>query len=190
MKKIVAILMVAIFLTGCSKSVPSSKFNSLQSEYATLQSNYDNLQAEHNTTQSNCDELEKKFTTLDTDYQAMVSDSLKNIMADTKDDLFADLIMEGIKLDYEYDGTMLYDGVAQINVVSEQSSAEDFDYISGLLKDNSITLASLLETYGLNILYFKVVDNDGFQIFEYSYIFGETNEVKMSVGLDFINELN
>jgi hypothetical protein len=177
MKKIIIFLLAIAFLSGCSKSVLSSDFDSLQTEYNILQSRYD--------------ELEKEFSDFKIKHDEASANLPQTTEEDKPDELFADLIMQGIRLNYAFDGTMLYDGVAQINVMSEKSPDEEFKYLNELLKENSINLASIMKTYKIGILYFKVVTDKGYPMFEYTYTFGvDESEVKVSVATDYIDIIN
>lgn len=177
MKKLLIILLSIALLTGCTKGVSQEEFDELNLKYEDLLSESNSMTAE--------------YETLNTDYQEMINTSINDSIGNASDDLFADLIMQGIQVDYAFDGTMLYDGVAQINMISEKPFVEEYDFISQQLSDNSSIMASVASSFDIETLYLKVVDDKGLSIFEYCYRSGVSDgAVSVSFGLDFIDQLN
>lgn len=178
---------MAFLLTGCSQ-VSKEDYNNLKSESETLRTDNEVLQKEKDTLQSNYDKLNADYEKVKTELSNMANQSISTAVGDTQNELFAESIIQGIGLDYKYVGSMLYDGVAQINIFSEKEANEEMDYLSDLLSKGSINVATLMNSHGIETLYLKVVDKDKLPIFEYTYLFGDKNEVRISVSLDYLNE--
>lgn len=176
MKKLLVFIFVfTLILTGCSNKISMERYESLKEDYVSLQGNYNALLSD--------------YEQLKSEYDGIVNESLETMISKTNNDLFADLLIKGLGLNYTYDGTILYDGVAQINVLSEKPTQEEFDYISHVLTEGSVVINSLMKTYELGILYFKVVSDEGFTLFEYSYVRDTEKIVSISVGNDYLKDI-
>lgn len=183
MKKIILLtVMSMLLLNGCSSKISEEEYNSLKSETESLKTEKAKLQSDY-------DKLNKDYEQAKTDLNNMSNQTIETSTNNAKDELFADLIMQGIGIDYEYFGSIPSEKVAQINITSEKEAHEEMDYFSNLLSKSSIDVATLMNTYGIETLYLKVVDNNRIPIFEYTYLYSsDIQEVKISVSLDYLDE--
>ncbi|HKM00272.1 MAG TPA: hypothetical protein VJZ06_10215, partial [Mobilitalea sp.] len=94
MKRLIISVLICIALVGCSKEEPR--------EPEITQEEYDELNTKYEQALSESGSLLLKYETLNTRHQEMVDQTLTNEVSDASDDVFSDLVMQGIRVNYTF----------------------------------------------------------------------------------------
>ena len=176
MRKHILVLAVScLLLTGCSGGVTQKEYNDLDSELQTLSLKYEHLQDDY-------DKLK---------IESEITENVSNDNNQKDIQIFIEALARSIDLDKVYSGNIIADGIVQINILADGSPRDELDYYKKLIVDNYDAIKLLCDTYDVKYLYFKVVDGiSGNVIFELYCNFEDEFKLTMSVGLDYIDELN
>lgn len=186
MRKILAILSIALLLSGCSKGVSNEDYTDLQSKYDVLESEKDTIQKERDNLQSEYDSLMEEKNTIQASSNVAESD-IGSRQWDNNH--FTDLFVQAIKIDREHVNGYMSDDIAQIIFFAQEDARSEFDYLLGLLKDKIEIVEMVCAIEDINHLYLKLATDTGVEMFELYYDLTDNTVVSMSVGIDYINEL-
>lgn len=174
-KKILIIALTVVFLAGCSKSMPSSEFGALQTEYHTLQSDYVSL--------------EDKFSKLQEDYDNLLS-SVGDSPSDSAKD-FTKILVDALKIDRKYISGFITDGFIQVNFLAIEEADDELAYFVDLLSSGYDALELWCKTKDVEYISLKVTDDDGAEMFELTYNFIDgADTVSTSIGVNYLDVIS
>ena len=174
MKQILFCITLLILLTGCEKQVSQGAYNELKSNYEKLESM--NI------------ELENQLESLNSEYNSQENDSAGDKELDNE--IFLSTLTGATKIDRQYYSNYIADDIMQIIFLAQNDARTELSYIENGLTENTSTIKLLCETYGIKYLYIKSIDEVSKNtLFELLFDLSGDGKVTMSIGLDYINDL-
>jgi hypothetical protein len=104
--------------------------------------------------------------------------------------LFSNVFAETLEIKKTFSTNYITENTMQMIFIAEEDARTELDYFKNLIVDNYYVIDMTCNIYNIDYLYMKIVDSKTKNvIFELCCSFEDAFELTMSVGLDYINEL-
>lgn len=176
MRKIIITIFLMMFLTGCSSSVPSSKYNSLEYEYSSLKLEFE--------------EISNQLTKLQDDYDLLLESDGDDIARD-KAENFSKILIKSLAIDRPYVAGILNGNMVQINFLAKKDVEDELDYYRNILKDGYDIIGIWGRASDIIYISIKITDDYGSEMFEFSYTLHEKeNDISLSIGTKYLEQIS